>query len=171
MVFTSNKQFHYDTFHGKTMEQIKEEYSKDPHKKYDERLGIILYKYRDVLDASYHLLLSKSNDLEKLFQFAPDFFVIEDYKDTPDIASLLDIDETILWDLLERNRHFVNFNSSWVVLNRHFRDFLSDRNRSRGYYHNLRPHRLSLCLRFYKLIFDHPWLDNENPYVFCICDL
>ena len=45
-------------------------------KEFNERIATIFYKYRDILDASYHRLLSESRDLEKLIQFAPGFLVL-----------------------------------------------------------------------------------------------
>jgi hypothetical protein len=171
MVFTFsdwyNTRGHHSEIAGDwTMKQIEEEYSKDPDKRFDEKLAIIYYKYRVILDASYHLLLSGSNDLEELIQFAPGFLVIR-HMPVPVIAWLLDVDETSFLDLLERNRHFVNFfelrgPAPGVMLNRHLREFLSDRNRSIGHYHDPTPHHLAICLKHYKSIFDHPWSDMES---------
>ena len=150
-----------------TMKQIEEEYSEEsPNKRFDEKLAIILHKYRDILDASYHHLLSGSNDLEKLMQFAPGFLVIAPMP-VPVIAWLLDVDETPFLDLLERNRRFVDFfefrgSNPGVMLNRHLREFLSDKNRSIGRYHNPTPHHLVICLKHYKSILDHPWSDTES---------
>jgi hypothetical protein len=42
------------------------EENEDPGKKFDQRLAVVFYKYRDILDASYHLFLSESRDLENL---------------------------------------------------------------------------------------------------------
>jgi hypothetical protein len=162
-----------EIIYGKTMEEMEEEYSKDPDKECDERLAIILYKYRDVLDASYHLLLSESNELEELMEFAPEFFIISCPRPIPNMARLFDVDETAFLDLLERNRHFVNFfmwnhASPSVGLNRHLCDFLSDRNRARAHYRDLKPHRHAICLKLYELVFGHPWPDIANMCVFCI---
>jgi hypothetical protein len=85
------------------------QYPEDSDKRFNERLAIIFYKYRDILDASYHLLLSESNDLEKLIQLAPGLLVIEPFTPVPDIVRLLNINEASFLDLLERNRHFLNF--------------------------------------------------------------
>jgi len=172
MVFTeveSNKRAHRLIVHDKTMEETEEEYSKDPAKKFDAKLAIILYKYRDILDKSYHLLFSGIKDLENLIRLAPDFFIMEGKLHIPDIARLLDIEETLFLDLLERNEHFVNWTSQGVMLNRHLRGFLSDRKRSKDRYCNPRPHHFAICLKIYNVAFDLPRLDIKNMmWVFCI---
>lgn len=45
---------------------LKIEEHKDSDNKFNEKLAIVFYKYRDILDASYRLLLSESRDLERL---------------------------------------------------------------------------------------------------------
>jgi hypothetical protein len=154
--------------HDRTVKEIEDEYPEDPEKKFDERVAIVFYKYRDILDASYHLLLSESRDLEKLIQLVPGFLVLRQFLTIPDVAKLLEVDATSLLELLERARHFVNFlhpndiASSGVRLNIHAREFLCDRNRSIGHYHNPRSHHFAICLKNYNLIFDHPWSDIEG---------
>jgi len=112
-------------------------------------------------------LLSEFNELKKLIQFAPGFLVVEPMP-VPVMAWLLDVDETSFLDLLEKNRLFVDFfelrghASPGVTLKRHLREFLSDKNRSMGHYHNPAPHHLAICLKHYKSIFDHPWSDTES---------
>jgi hypothetical protein len=146
------------------------QYPEDSDKRFNERLAIIFYKYRDILDASYHLLLSESNDLEKLIQLAPGLLVIEPFTPVPDIVRLLNINEASFLDLLERNRHFLNFlkpkNRPYLelVVNLHLREFLADRSRSRGHYYDPVPHHLAICLNEYKLTFDndHPWSDANS---------
>ena len=147
-----------------TMKQIE----KDPDSKFNENLANVFYKYRDILDASYHLLLAESRDLEKLIQFAPGFLVMKHFEIIPDVVKLLDIDETSFLDLLERNRHLVDFLPDEdpafprVRLNHHVRDFLTDRNRSIGHYHNPRHYHLAICLNYYyRFIFHHPRLDEK----------
>lgn len=153
--------------HDRTVKQIEYEYSEDPERKFDERVAIVFYEYRDILDASYHRLLSESTNLEKLLQFAPGFFVLQDFMTIPDVAKLLEVDETSFRGLLEGARHFVNFlhpndiASSRVMFNTHICEFLCDRNRSIGHYHDPRSHHFAICLKRYNLTFDHPWLDKS----------
>jgi hypothetical protein len=148
--------------YDRTVKQIEDEYPEDPEKKFDERVAIVFYKYRDILDASYHRLLSESTNLGKLIQFAPGFLVLQELMTIPDVAKLLEVDEASFLVLLEGARHFVNFShpndiaSSRVWLNEHAREFLCDRNRSLGHYHNPRSHHFAICLKGYNLTFDHP---------------
>jgi hypothetical protein len=174
MVFTKAKWTSWHSMgvaHDRTVKQIEDEYSEysgDPEKKFDEGVASVFYQYRDILDASYHRLLSESTNLEKLFQFAPDFFVLRTSLTIPDVAKLLEVDETSFLGLLEGARHFVNFShsndiaSSEVKLNDHAREFLCDRNRSLGHYHNPRSHHFAICLKRYNLIFNHPWSDIQS---------
>ena len=151
----------------RTVKQIEDEYPEDPEKKFDERVAIVFYKYRDILDASYRRLLSESRDLEDLIQFAPGFLVLRRFTTIPNVAKMLDVDENTFLDLLQRARHFVNFlhrndmASSAVMLNIHAREFLCDRNRSIGHYHNPRSHHYAICLKSYNLALNHPWSDNN----------
>ena len=118
-------------------------------------------KYRDILDASYHRLLSESTNLEKLIQFAPGFPVLRQFMTIPNVAKLLEVDETSFLELLRGARHFVNFlhpsditsSEVEVRLNDHVCEFLCDRNRSLGHYHNPRSHHFAICLKLYNLIF------------------
>src|SRR6266568_4341289 len=118
------------------LEKDEQRFSENSDMKFDKRLAMIHSKYRNILDASYHLLLSESSDLEKLIQFAPGFIVLWYLLPIPDVAKLLDIDETSFLGLIERNRHFVAFKESRdhtfpsVMPNSHLCKFLSDRNRS-----------------------------------------
>jgi hypothetical protein len=154
--------------HDRTVKQIEDKYPEDPENKFDERVAIVFYKYRDILDASYHHLLSESRHLEKLIQFAPGFLVLRRFMGIPGVAKLLEVDETSFLELLEGARHFVNFlhpndiASSGVRLNIHAREFLCDRNRSLGHYHNPRSHHFAICLKNYNLTFDHPWSNIES---------
>ena len=149
--------------------QIEDEYPEDPEKKYDERVTVVYCKYRDILDASYHRLLSESTNLDKLIQFAPGFLVLQEFMTIPDVAQLLEVDETLFLQLLEGARHFVNFLhpsdivSPAVRLNDHAREFLCDRNRSLGHYYHPRSHHFAICLKDYNLTFDHPWSNIESP--------
>ena len=158
----------------RTVKQIEDEYPEDPDQKFDERIATVFYKYHNILNASYHHLLSESRDLEELFQFAPGFLVLQQFMTIPDIVKLLDVDESSFLALLKRARHFVNFRhpndiaSSEVRLNIHACEFLCDRNRSIGHYHNPRFHHFAICLQDYNFTFDHPWLDIENLCVFCM---
>jgi len=150
----------------KTVTQIENEYLKDPEKKFDGRIAIVFYKYRDILDASYHPLLSESRDLEKLIRFAPGFLVLRQFMKIRDVAKLLDVDESLLLDLLERVRHFINFlhpddiASPVVRLNNHVHEFLCNSNRSMDHYHHPRSHHFAICLKHYNLIFNPP-----QPYI------
>ena len=151
--------------YDRTVKEIEDEHPEDPEKKFDESAAIVYSKYRDILDASYHRLLSESTNLEKLIQFAPGFPVLRQFMTIPNVAKLLEVDETSFLGLLEGARHFVNFShpnnitSSEVRLNDHVCEFLCDRNRSLGHYHNPRSHHFAICLKLYNLIFDHPWSD------------
>jgi len=153
--------------YDKTMKQIMED--NDPDKKFDEKLAVVFHKYCDILDVSYHLLLSESKDLEKLIQSAPGFLVNQGSIPIPAAARLFDIDETSFLDLLERNQHFVDFRnledhaSPGIMLNIHLRKFLCDSNRSLRHYHNPRPHHLAICLKYYQLTFNCPWSGTEGP--------
>ena len=144
------------------MKEIEDEHPEDPEKKSDESAAIVYSKYRDILDASYHRLLSESTNLEKLIQFAPGFPVLRQFMTIPNVAKLLEVDESSFLELLEGARHFVNFSHPnditfcKVRLNDHTREFLCDRNRWLGHYHNPRSHHFAICLRRYNLIFDHP---------------
>ena len=172
MVFTQAGVMPYHHFteiaFDATMKQIPEQQHCD--NKFNKRLANVFYKYRDVLDASYNLLLAESRDLDELIQFAPGFFVMMSFEFIPDVAMVLDIDETSFLDLLERNRHFVDFlhlkdhASPHVRLNLHVRDFLTDRNRSIGHHHNPRPHHLAICFNYSRLSFDHPWLEDRKRF-------
>jgi len=154
--------------HDRTVTQIENEYPEDPEKKFDKRVAIAFYKYRDILDASYHLLLSEFRDLEQLIQFAPGFLVLRQFMKITDVAKLLDVDESLLLDLLERVRHLINFlhpndiASSAVRLNVHVHDFLCDSNRSMHHYHHPGSHHFAICLKYYNLTFNHPWSDIES---------
>jgi hypothetical protein len=154
--------------HDRTVKQIDDEYPEGPEKKFDVMVAIVFYKYRDILDASYHRLLSESTYLEKLLELAPGFLVLLEFMRIPDVAQLLEVDETSFRKLLDGARHFVNFlhpidiASSGVRLNVHAREFLCDRNRSIGHYHNPRSHRFAICLKVYNLAFHHPWSDIES---------
>jgi hypothetical protein len=151
-----------------TVKQVEDAYSEYPEKKFDKKIATVFYKYRDMLDASYHGLLSESRDLEELIQFAPGFLVLRQFMTITDVAKLLDVNENSFLDLLQRARHFVNFldpndiASSGVRLNIHALEFLCDRNRSIGHYHNPRSHHFAICLKDYNLAFNHPWSDIEN---------
>ena len=169
MAFTTVKYYDVpghlsDIFFDRSLKAIEE--NNDPNKKFNEKLANIFYKYRDILDASYHRLLSESRDLEELIQFSPGFFVLRHFMTIPDVAKLLDVDESSFLDLLHRARHFVNFlhsNASCRVrLNIHAREFLCDRNRSVDHYHNPRFHHFAICLKVSNLTFNHPWSDMES---------
>ena len=163
--------------YDRTVKQIEDEYPKDPEKKFDERMALVFYKYRDILDASYRRLLSESRDLEDLIQFVPGFLVLRQFMTIRNVAKMLDVDENSFLDLLQRARHFVNFlhrndmASSAVMLNIHAREFLFDRNRSIGHHHNPRSHHFAICLKYYNLAFNHPWSDITNLCVFCMYEL
>ena len=153
----------------RTVKEIEDECSGSVEEKFDERVAIVFYKYRDILDASYHRLLSESRDLEELLQFAPGFLVLRRVMAILDVAKLLDVEESSFLDLLRKARHFVNFlhrndiaSDSGVRLNIHAYEFLCDRNRSISHYHNPRSHHFAICLKCYNLIFDHPWSDIES---------
>ncbi|KIM46666.1 hypothetical protein M413DRAFT_440266 [Hebeloma cylindrosporum] len=161
MMFTKRKtgwQGILGNAHDRTVKQIEDEFPEDHYKKFDERMAIVFYKYRDILDASYHLWLSESRALEELIQFAPGFLVMRQFMTIRDAATLLDVNETLFLDLLERVRPFVNFLlsnvSAGVRFNVHARDFLCDKTRSMGHYHNPRFHHFSICLKDYKLTFE-----------------
>ena len=170
MMFTKAKWISWHSMgvaHDITVKQI-DEHPEDPDKKFDERVAVVFHKYRDILDASYHRLLLESPNLEKLIQFAPGFPVLQKFMTVPAVAKLLEVDETSFLELLEGARHFVTFlhpndiASSGVRLNIHACDFLWDRNRSIGHYHNPRSHHLAICLKDYNLTFDHPWSDTMS---------
>ena len=154
--------------HDMTVKQVEDAYSEYPEKKFDKKIATVFYKYCDMLDASYHGLLSESRDLEELIQFAPGFLVLREFMTIPDVAKLLDVDESSFLDLLQKARHFVNFQhpndiaSSGIMFNFHAREFLCDRNRSIGHYHNSRSHHIAICLKVYNLAFDHSWSDMES---------
>jgi len=150
--------------YDRTTKKIEEH--KCPDNKFNEKLAIVFYKYRDILDASYHLLLSESKDLEKLIQFTPGFLVMNHFMSIPDVGKLL-VGETSFLDLLERNRHFVNVldrrghSSPEAMLNIHLRQFLCDRDRSVGHYYNPKPHHLAICLG-YDFTFNRSWSDTDS---------
>ena len=59
MMFTKTKwikgwQDSFGVAHDKTVKEIESEYPEDPEKKFDDRVAIVFYRYRDILDASYH---------------------------------------------------------------------------------------------------------------------
>ena len=175
MMFTKTKwikgwQDSFGVAHDKTVKEIESEYPEDPEKKFDDRVAIVFYRYRDILDASYHRLLSESTNLENLIQFAPGFLVLREFMTIPDAAKLLEVDETSFLELLRGARHFVNFlhpsditsSEVEVRLNIHVHEFLCDRNRSIGHYHNPRSHHFAICLKDYNLTFDHPWPDIKS---------
>ena len=99
MMFTKAKwikkwQDSFGIAYDSTVKQIEDECSEDPEMKFNEKIAIVFYKYRDILDASYHHLLSESKDLEELIQFAPGFLVLRQFMPIPDVAKLLDVDES-----------------------------------------------------------------------------
>ena len=130
---------------------------KDPDKKFDQRPAIVFYKYRDILDGSYHFFLSESGDMENLIQFAPGFIVVKNFTFIQHIVKVLDVHGLSLLDLSKRNRRFVSLlnhsghASPEVMFNIHFREFLSDRNRSIGHYQDPITHHLAVYLKGYNI--------------------
>lgn len=58
------------------------------------KLRDVYYKYRNMLNVSYHRLLSESRDLEELVQFALGFLILWLFMAIPDVVKLLDVDES-----------------------------------------------------------------------------
>jgi len=144
-----------------TLEHLLDEYPEDPEKKLDENVASVFYKFRKVLDTCYAKAFSLSC-MNDLIESAPGFLVLRIENTIENLATILGVDTELVRGLVEKNRRFIRFNrytdpSDYIVLKAHVRDYLCDESRSGFYYHDRKPHHISISRRGLWLMFENPW--------------
>ncbi|KIM46630.1 hypothetical protein M413DRAFT_259747 [Hebeloma cylindrosporum] len=151
-----------------TLENIIDEYPEDPEKKFDENVASVFYKFRKVLDACYAKAFSLSC-MNELIESVPGFLVLRMENIIDNLATISGVNLETVRGLVEKNRPFIRFNryvtrgpSDYIVLKAHVKDYLCDQSRSGFYYHDKKPHHISISRRGLSLMFENPWSVMDN---------
>ena len=154
-----------------TLEHLVDEYPEDPEKKLDEDVASVFYKFRKMLDACYAKAFSLSC-MNELIESVPGFLVLRIENTIDNLTAILGVNVDTVRGLVEKNRPFIRFNrytdpSDYIVLKAHVKDYLCDQSRSGFYYHDRKPHHISISRRGLSLMFENPW-SVMDKYVYIL---
>jgi len=144
-----------------TLDDLLGEYPEDPDKKLDEKLAVVFYKYRKVVDACYAKEFSGSC-MNELIESVPGFLVLRIENTVENVAAIFGVDVEIVRNPVEKNRPFIRFSryddsSGFIILKAHVKEYLGDQSRSGYHYHDRRLHHISIARRGLSLMFANPW--------------